>query len=63
MVYEEVGGGPTQRWLETAAKGVWHFLPAGDDALLLFFFLGKKERWLLNTIDRSLTGDFIDVVF
>ena len=26
-------------------------------------FLGKKERWLLNTIDGSLTGDFIDVFF
>lgn len=51
-----VGGQPNDGW-KTVSGAFGTAGPAGDDALLLLFFLRKKERWLLNTTDRRLTGD------
>jgi len=50
MVYEEVGGGPTQPMVgkrfpgRLALLGLLGMMPS-----FCCFFLGKKERWLLNT--------------
>ena len=59
MVYEEVGlANPTM--LETA-RGVWHFLPAGDDALLFLFGREKKEAIVEYHLQETLLLYFLNI--